>query len=145
MASYFCGCSVSFAIKHARTIVQSWNLREHLFVIQFSFSLSLQHQIVVGGLGDKKKTVFLNFFAFYKWSKNFFPLSRVFSIVFLDCLVKKPSNQSKVHGDILICLQTIRFIGSDLVNRPPCDVEALSRICYIYFEVFKLFLSNYQE
>ena len=49
MASYFCGWSVAFAIKHARTIIQSSNLREHLFVIRFTSFLSLQHKIVVGG------------------------------------------------------------------------------------------------
>ena len=65
----------------------------------------------------KKKTLFLKFFAFYASVPKFFP---PLSIFFNSFPRLKSSNQSKVYGDFFILLQAIRFIGSDLVNRPTC-------------------------
>ena len=52
--------------------------------------------------------------------QNFFPPFSSFFNSFPRFFSEKSSNQSKVYGDIFICLQAIRFIVSDLVNRPPC-------------------------
>ena len=80
--------------------------------------LSLQHQIVVGGLEDQKKYFFWNFLHFISVPKFFPPFPSFFN-GFPRFFSEESSNQSKFYGDIFICLQAIRFIGSDLVNQPP--------------------------
>ena len=59
--------------------------------------------------------------------QNFFPPFSSFFNSFRRFFSEISSNQSKVYGDIFICLQTIMFIGSDLVNQTPCGEDTFSR------------------